>query len=337
MWYYVNAERQQSGPLSTADLKQSFRDGTLTPDTLVWRDGMLQWRALGDLAAQLGLAHTPPPADEVRVAAPSSPPTSSGPLPPAPPPSPAAPEPEAEPPPLTGRAVFSLGLEPMQQSPSAGNHANAERNPYAPSQAPLVRSALYGRSVADVDDGVVYAGFWKRVAASLIDSTLLSLAGGITGEVFGTIFSDLFGGGEMSRAIWIVASTLTLNVLYYAGFHSTLALATPGKMLIGIKVVRGDGEAISFLRGVARFFATWLGAFTLGIGYLMAAFTARKQALHDVVCDTVVVDKWAFTDHPGMQRRELGGITLLVLIGVPVLNIVIGIALGISQALRNLH
>jgi uncharacterized RDD family membrane protein YckC len=229
----------------------------------------------------------------------------------------------------------------MQSPPSAtaapaSNYANAERNPYAPSQVSLTRSALYGRSSAAADE-VVYAGFWKRVAASFIDSTLLSLAGGITGEALGTIFSDLTGGGEMSRVIWILATTLTLNVLYYAWFHSTLALATPGKMIIGIKVVRSDGEAISFLRGVARFFALWLSAFMLGIGYLMAAFTNRKQALHDVVCDTVVVDKWAFTDQPEMQRAELGGITWLVLIGVPVLNIIIGIALGINQALHNLH
>ena len=49
-------------------------------------------------------------------------------------------------------------------------------------------------------------------------------------------------------------------------------------------------------------------------GYLMAAFTQRKQALHDLICGTLVVDKWAYTHHPERQRRELGTITWVILV-----------------------
>src|SRR5690606_39717364 len=97
-------------------------------------------------------------------------------------------------------------------------------------------------------------------------------------------------------------------------FHASRGGATPGKMLIGIKVVRTDGSRISVLRGVGRYFGALLSGLVLCIGYLMAAFTGRKQALHDMLCDTLVVDKWAFTEHPEWQRRELGTATIVVLV-----------------------
>ena len=57
---------------------------------------------------------------------------------------------------------------------------------------------------------------------------------------------------------------------------------------------------------------------TCGIGVLisglMVAFTERKQALHDMLCDTLVVDKWAFTDRPEWQERGLGTVTVVILV-----------------------
>ena len=85
-------------------------------------------------------------------------------------------------------------------------------------------------------------------------------------------------------------------------------------MAVGIKLVRGDGERVSFWRAFGRLFATILSSLILMIGYLMAGFTERKQALHDMVCDTLVVDKWAYTDHPEWQREELGTVTIVILV-----------------------
>lgn len=57
---------------------------------------------------------------------------------------------------------------------------------------------------------------------------------------------------------------------------------------------------------------------TCGLGVLisglMVAFTERKQALHDMICDTLVVDKWAFTAFPERQRDELGVVTIVILV-----------------------
>ena len=107
--------------------------------------------------------------------------------------------------------------------------------------------------------------------------------------------------------------SFVLSAGYYAWFHASHAMATPGKMAVGIKVVRLDGDRISFARGIGRYFATILSGLIFGIGFLMAAFTERKQALHDMVCNTLVVDRWAFTTRPELQRRELGTVTVVVL------------------------
>jgi hypothetical protein len=90
--------------------------------------------------------------------------------------------------------------------------------------------------------------------------------------------------------------------------------ATLGKMAVGIKVVRSNGERLTKGRAFGRYWAMLLSSFTLGIGFLMAAFTERKQGLHDMICDTLVVDRWAFTDQPHLQRRELGTVTIVILV-----------------------
>ena len=105
-----------------------------------------------------------------------------------------------------------------------------------------------------------------------------------------------------------------VSIGYYAGFHASRGGATLGKMAVGIKVVRGNGERISFLRAFCRYLATIVSSLILMIGFIMAAFTERKQALHDMMCDTLVVDKWAFTEHPELQQRGLGTVTIVILV-----------------------
>ena len=66
-------------------------------------------------------------------------------------------------------------------------------------------------------------------------------------------------------------------------------MATPGKMACGIKVTDLDGRRISFGRATGRFFGKILSTLILLIGFLMQPFTARKQALHDILAGTLVV------------------------------------------------
>jgi len=85
--------------------------------------------------------------------------------------------------------------------------------------------------------------------------------------------------------------SIVIFVIYTTYFHGSQHQATPGKMLLGIKVVGYQGQRISYARAFARPIASCLSLLIFAIGYLMAAFTRRKQALHDVLCDTYVINK----------------------------------------------
>lgn len=198
------------------------------------------------------------------------------------------------------------------------------------------------QATASVHDGseVVYAGFLKRFAAHVVDVVIVGIVGGVIGGIIGAIFSvaligsgaDPFAGSLLLNSISMVIG-LALGLLYYGGFHASSSQATPGKMLIGIKVARGDGERLTGMRACVRFLATYINLFTLGIGWLMAAFTQRKQALHDFLCDTVVVDRFAYSPFPERQNRSLGGCAIAILIFCGLLFVVFGIALMAAIAL----
>jgi uncharacterized RDD family membrane protein YckC len=67
--------------------------------------------------------------------------------------------------------------------------------------------------------------------------------------------------------------------------------ATVGKRAMSIAVTGMDGGRISFARATGRHFAKWISACLLGVGFIMAAFTAKKQALHDLIAETLVVNR----------------------------------------------
>ncbi|MGE8238848.1 MAG: RDD family protein, partial [Stenotrophomonas indicatrix] len=175
---------------------------------------------------------------------------------------------------------------------------------------------------------VIYAGFWKRVAAYMIDYFVLVIPGSIIGAILGVVLGASMGAvGSGESSIEIVAQlasaliNLGIGMAYYTWFHASRGGATLGKMAVGIKVVRGNGERLTKARAFGRYWAMLLSSFTLGIGFLMAAFTERKQGLHDMICDTLVVDRWAYTDQPQLQRRELGTVTILVLVLTALLSL----------------
>lgn len=77
--------------------------------------------------------------------------------------------------------------------------------------------------------------------------------------------------------------------LYFALMESSAYQGTLGKMALGIRVTDLDGGQIDFGRATGRYFAKILSFITLMIGYIMAAFTGKKQALHDIIAGTVVL------------------------------------------------
>lgn len=132
-----------------------------------------------------------------------------------------------------------------------------------------------------------YAGFWRRVAAALIDGILVGIVTGIVTAI----------AAEMSDDAQIVAQIVLVVAAYayYAGMESSAYQATVGKIALGIQVTDLNGNRISFLRALARNLAEILSALILLIGYIMVAFTEKKQGLHDMIAGTLVVKKGSTT------------------------------------------
>jgi uncharacterized RDD family membrane protein YckC len=144
-----------------------------------------------------------------------------------------------------------------------------------------------------------YAGFWLRVAAYLIDNLLL---GFVLGNV---LLRPLIGkpGGIPANDPWFlftntspqVSALLLLflmgNWVYFSVLESSAWRATIGKKILGLQVVDLAGNGLSFARASGRFFGKIVSSMTLLIGFLMAAFTARKQALHDILAGCLVIRK----------------------------------------------
>ena len=148
-----------------------------------------------------------------------------------------------------------------------------------------------------------YAGFWKRLGASIIDQIILSiLSYFILLPLFAVVGVNMFspsidetdvGAGFLMLFLEMYLVTMLLlflgQWLYYALMESTVG-ATLGKLALRIEVTDRTGSRPSFARASGRYFAKILSSLTFGIGYLMAGFTEQKQALHDMVSGCLVVD-----------------------------------------------
>lgn len=136
-----------------------------------------------------------------------------------------------------------------------------------------------------------YANFWTRFVAFLIDWILLSVLAALVILLMGLpLVPDV---KDYEARLKINFISLVLGWLYYAGFESSAYQATPGKQMMGIFVTDTEGYDITFSRATGRFFGRLLSGLILLLGYIMAGFTERRQALHDIIAKTLVLK------HPG--------------------------------------
>ena len=167
--------------------------------------------------------------------------------------------------------------------------------PQGPAQHPASTTPS-GTTAASPTQAVRYGGFWIRFVAVLIDaivvgivvlpvSAVIALVIGIAGS---TVAMPSVG-VHLVRVIVAIGLNTCANWLYEAGFESSSKQATLGKMVLGLKVTDLEGRRISFARATGRHFAKILSGMILLIGYIMAGFTERKQALHDMIAGTLVI------------------------------------------------
>jgi len=172
-----------------------------------------------------------------------------------------------------------------------------------PSQyAPVVHSSYGGVQYG----GVAYAGFWLRFVAFLIDGVVALVAFVIlliplfiltgAGAVLSKIGSDEDISDNVGAFLGIgfilgfVGVILVVSWLYYALSESSSWQATLGKKMLNLKVTDLTGQPISFGRASGRFFARIITKLIpLGIGYMLAGFTEKKQAIHDMIASCLVL------------------------------------------------
>ncbi len=245
-WYYAS-NGQQLGPVDDTQLDALVAAGTVTPDSLVWREGMANWQPLSEARPVAGSAAVPPS--------------------------------------LARCSACGGGFPPEALVRIADRQVCAQCKP-------VVLQQLQEGALRPVGQAFEYGGFWLRFVAKFIDSLIVGVPVFILAVVVGVMASG--GGGNPAAE---AAFQLVLQLAYYAlaAIYTILFVGlkgtTPGKMAVGLKVVRADGSAPGFGLATGRFFAEILSGLICYIGYIMAGFDAEKRSLHDHICSTRVVKK----------------------------------------------
>ena len=144
---------------------------------------------------------------------------------------------------------------------------------------------------SDGDVTPTYAGFWVRFCAYVIDTVVVTLGGGILGIIIG-LAAGLVSPDILLIPVFDILTGLVgalASAAYFVFMHSSSKQATLGKMAMGLKVTDLDGERIGVGKAFLRLIGTFVSGVLLMIGYLMVAFTERKQGLHDKIAGTLVV------------------------------------------------
>jgi uncharacterized RDD family membrane protein YckC len=148
-----------------------------------------------------------------------------------------------------------------------------------------------------------YAGFWRRFVAHLIDQIIVGIAAFVVFIPGLALLGIGIGAGimeESESAIGLILAAVAAYLaaillviigqwLYYALMESSSRQATLGKLALGIVVTDLSGGRISFGRATGRYFGKILSGMIMCIGYIMAGFTEKKQALHDIMASCLVV------------------------------------------------
>lgn len=254
-WYYA-VGGQRVGPVSQADFDRLAHEGVIKPDTLVWRQGLAAWQPLSSVAAGAGEAGAPPTLgdDGTEMCA------------------------------VSGKRYPRREMIQFE-----GKWISAEH-----------RDAYFQRIREGViqPGNVVYAGFWRRLVAKIVDGIVIWVVSMIVNVLLVFVFFGSFNIAaqadpkNLTPFLLFQGFSVLLNIamaLAYSIFFIRRFNATPGKMALGLKLLRADGTSLSVGRIVGRYFAEMISSIILFIGYILAAFDEQKRALHDHICDTRVV------------------------------------------------
>jgi uncharacterized RDD family membrane protein YckC len=258
-WHYVE-EGQQVGPVTDEQLAQLAQLGSISDNTLVWREGLANWV----------------PYREVQVSTT------------APPPEPKLMAPAYSPGGGTVACAECGNFFPVGDTIRQGNiHICAGCKPV------FLQKLAEGARFQTQPGELQYARILARFAAVFLDGILLGIVNYTIGFVVGLIFLQAIRSQSSAMiAVQVVVFFINIAVaMTYEGVLIGKYGATVGKMACKIKVVTADGGPVGYGRAFGRYFAKMLSSLTCLIGYIIAIFDSQKRALHDHICNTRVVIK----------------------------------------------
>lgn len=140
-----------------------------------------------------------------------------------------------------------------------------------------------------------YAGFWIRVVAVIIDGIITNIAAYAIiiplALIFGGTAMDALEPEAAGVGFAIVSMVISFGIplAYYIITTGSSMQATFGKKALGLKVIRENGEKVTYALATGRYFGYILSSLIIGIGLIMAAFDKQKRSLHDHMCGTRVI------------------------------------------------
>ncbi|MDO8544319.1 MAG: RDD family protein [Opitutaceae bacterium] len=254
-WYYaVNNERQ--GPVPDAEFESLVATGVIKGDTLVWNAGMSEWKPYAQVAASgaaaTATAVTPGTGDEMEVCA------------------------------VSGKRYPRREMINFEGKWIAAEHRDAYFQ--------RLREGVSQPGGDAVPGPYGYGGFWRRFLARFVDGLIVGVAGVLIGVVAAMLIMADPQNTTRMILIQVVTQLISLAIgISYEVFFIRKYDATPGKMALGLKLLRVDGSKLSVGRVIGRYFSHIISALPLMIGYIMAGFDEEKRALHDRICDTRVI------------------------------------------------
>jgi uncharacterized RDD family membrane protein YckC len=147
-----------------------------------------------------------------------------------------------------------------------------------------------------------YAGFWLRFVAIIIDVILQMVVIAPILGVIGLGMSSGSSGMDSADPTMMIAKFMAIfstvgivlqivQVLYFTLMESSKYQATLGKLALGLIVTDVNGGKLDFVKALIRNISKIVSWIILGIGFIMAGFTEKKQGLHDIIAGTLVVKK----------------------------------------------
>lgn len=262
-YLWLQQDGQVRGPVSEGYLRHAVESGALDRQVRVCVKGEQTWQAL---ESALSLAPLPPPPLHLE---------------------------DDTPPPASGAPVQA------QTRPAA--HTDAIRLDVVDIAEPVVP---YTRALPEHAAGM-YGGFWMRVAAYVLDSLIISVVFFVLFFLLALMLPHRSTVDTQPQVMPMVVAVLVILAtwLYFPLWESSVKQATPGKQALGLRVTDENGNRLGFWHAFGRFLGKIVSGMIFNIGYMMAGWTSRKQALHDLMAGTFVVrrqelEAWEQGEHP---------------------------------------